>query len=275
MFSNNKKSKIGLFGVHGFMENSKISFRAISPILEKMKVPFHFVDIQGHGDNEDINSFDHDLVIKKVETEYLKFKEDHEDVMLIGYSMGGAIAAHLASKFGAKKLVLISAALKYGGTKRLTAQALNVIKKSLSRDSSINKTASEFLEESMHMTKDQIKVLANNLMEDYGKMKNDKELAKVKIDKLSTAKVGVFMEFTKLISDIRTNIGWLDMPVRIYQSIDDELVPIESAYYALELCTNPDRKVIILNKTKHNIINSVLKDYVIKEIIEFFYGKVI
>jgi carboxylesterase len=275
MFSNNKKSKIGLFGVHGFMENSKISFRAISPILEKMKVPFHFVDVQGHGDNEDINSFDHDLVIKKVETEYLKFKKDHEDVMLIGYSMGGAIAAHLASKFGAKKLVLVSAALKYGGTKRLTAQALNVIKKSLSKDASTNKTASEFLEESMHMTKDQIKILANNLMEDYGKMKSDKELAKVKIDKLSTAKVGVFMEFTKLISDIRTNIGWLDMPVRIYQSIDDELVPIESAYYALELCTNPDRKVIILNKTKHNIINSVLKDYVIKEIIEFFYGKVI
>jgi carboxylesterase len=257
------------------MENNKITFRAISPILERLKVPFHFVDIQGHGDDEDINLFNHDLVLKKVEREYLKFKEDHEDVMLIGYSMGGAIAAHLASKFGAKKLVLVSPALKYGGTKRLTAQALNVIKKSLSRDASTNKTASEFLEESMHMTKDQIKVLANNLMEDYGKMKKDEELAKVKIDKLSTAKVGVFIEFTRLISDIRTNIGWLDMPVRIYQSIDDELVPIESAYYALELCTNPDRKVIILNKTKHNIINSVLKDYVIKEIIEFFYGKVI
>jgi esterase/lipase len=177
--------------------------------------------------------------------------------------MGGAIAAHLASKYGAHKLVLVSAALKYGGTKRLTTQALNIVKKALSRDNPTGKTASEFLEQNINMTKDQIKNLADSLMEDYSTTQNN--------DKLSKAKVGVFIEFTKLINKIRTNIGWIDMPVRIYQSTDDELVPIDSAYYALELCTNPDRKVIILNKTRHGIMNSSLKEHVLKEIIEFFY----
>jgi carboxylesterase len=271
MFSINKKSKIGLFGVHGFMENGRISFKTITPILEKMKVDFQFLDIQGHGDDEDINSFDHDLVFKKIEKEYLEFKKNYKEVMLIGYSMGGAIAAHLASKYGATKLVLVSAALKYGGTKRLTAQALNIVKKALSKESSANKSAAEFLEQNINMGKEDIKKLADDLMESYNvnRQKGTHE------DKVSKAKVGVFMEFTKLIADIRTNLGWLDMPVRIYQSTDDELVPIDSAYYALELCTNPDRKVIILNKTRHGIMNSSLKEYVLKEIIEFFYGKAI
>jgi carboxylesterase len=271
IFSINKKSKIGLFGVHGFMENGRISFKTITPILEDMKVDFQFVDVQGHGDDEDINSFNHDLVLKKIEQQYLKFKENHKEVMLIGYSMGGAIAAHLASKYGATKLVLVSAALKYGGTRRLTSQALNVVKKAMSKDVPVNKTATEFLEQNINMNKEEIKKLADDLMESY----NVNRKIGSHEDKLSKAKVGVFMEFTKLISDIRSNLGWLDMPVRIYQSTDDELVPIESAYYALELCTNPDRKVIILNKTRHGIMNSVLKEYVMKEIIEFFYGKVI
>jgi len=259
-----EEEKVGLFGIHGFMENGRISFKNITPILTEMKKDFYFTDLQAHGDNDDINSFDHEVLLDQIEREYLVFKTKYTKVMLIGFSMGGAIAAHLASKYGAHKLVLVSAALKYGGTKRLTTQALNIVKKALSKDNTTGKTASEFLEQNINMTKDQIKTLADSLMEDYSTMKNN--------DKLAKAKVGVFIEFTKLINKIRSNIGWIDMPVRIYQSTDDELVPIDSAYYALELCTNPDRKVIILNKTRHGIMNSSLKEYVLKEIIEFFYG---
>jgi len=260
-----KEEKIGLFGIHGFMENGRISFKTITPILTEMKKEFYFTDLQAHGDHEDINTFDHEILLEKVEKEYINFKMKYDKVMLIGFSMGGAIAAHLASKYGAHKLVLVSAALKYGGTKRLTTQALNIVKKALSRDNPVGKTASEFLEENINMSKEQIKDLAGKLMEDYVSIENN--------DKLAKAKVGVFIEFTKLINKIRSNMGWIDMPVRIYQSTDDELVPIESAYYALELCTNPNRKVIILNKTRHGIMNSSLKDYVLKEIIEFFYGR--
>jgi carboxylesterase len=263
-----KEEKVGLFGVHGFMENGEISFKSIKPMLIEMKKDFYFTDLHGHGDNEDINDFNHEKLLDRVEKEYIAFKSKYNKVILIGYSMGGAIAAHLASKYGAHKLVLVSAALKYGGTKRLTSQALNIVKKALSKDISETKTAAEFLEQNINMSKNEIQKLANDLMQSYNvnRSKNSHE------DRLVKAKVGVFIEFTRLIAKIRSNIGWIDMPVRIYQSTDDELVPIDSAYYALELCTNPDRKVIILNKTRHGIMNSSLKEYVLKEIIEFFYG---
>jgi carboxylesterase len=261
-----RKKRVGLFAVHGFMENGMMSFRNLSVVLDSMKKEYRLTDLQGHRENENINEFNHEKCLREVEAEYVEFKMKYDEVMLIGFSMGGAIAAHLASKYGATKLVLVSAALKYGGTKRITSQALNMVKKAFGKTE--DRSAAQFLMETINMSKEEIGKLANDLLEDYQKNRYDKERA---TKNLSEAKIGVFMNFMKLISVIRDNLGWLDMPTRIYQSTDDELIPIESGYDALEKCTSLDRKLIILNKTRHGILNSELKAYVIKDIIDFFY----
>jgi carboxylesterase len=262
-----RKKKIGLFAVHGFMENGMMSFRNLSVVLNSMKKDYYLTNLQGHRDNENINEFNYEKCLKEVEAEYIDFKMKYDEVMLIGFSMGGAIAAHLASKYGATKLVLVSAALKYGGTKRITTQALNMVKKAFGKND--DRGAAQFLMDTINLSKEEIGKLANDLLEDYQKNKFDKERA---AKNLSEAKIGVFMNFMKLISTVRENLGWLDMPARIYQSTDDELIPIDSGYDALEKCTNLDRKLIILNKTKHGIMNSELRSYVIKDIVDFFYG---
>jgi len=261
-----KKRKVGLFAVHGFMENGMISFRNLVIVLEKMNKEYYLTNLQGHRDNENINEFNYEKCLREVELEYLDYKSKYDDVVLIGFSMGGAIAAHLASKYGAKKLVLVSAALKYGGTRRITAQAIGIVKKAFGKND--ERGAAQFLMDTINMSKEEIGKLANDLLDNYQKNKYDKERT---AKNLSEAKIGVFMNFMKLISTIRENLGWLDMPVRIYQSTDDELVPTESGYEALEKCTNLDRKLIILNNTKHGIMNSQLKDYVLKDIVDFFY----
>jgi carboxylesterase len=261
-----KKKKVGLFAVHGFMENGMISFRNLSELLESMNKEYYLTNLQGHRDGENINEFNYEKCLREVEAEYIDYKMKYDEVMLIGFSMGGAIAAHLASKYGATKLVLVSAALKYGGTKRITAQALGMIKKAFTKGE--NKDAAQFLMETINITKEEIGKLANDLLETYQKNKYDKEKA---AKNLSEAKIGVYMNFMKLISTIRDGLGWIDMPVRIYQSTDDELVPTESGYDALEKCTNLDRKLIILNGTKHGIMNSKLKEFVLKDIVDFFY----
>jgi carboxylesterase len=261
-----KKKKVGLFAVHGFMENGMMSFRNLSVVLDSMKKDYYLTNLQGHRDNENINEFNYEKCLKEVEAEYVNFKMNYDEVMLIGFSMGGAIAAHLASKYGATKLVLVSAALKYGGTKRITTQALNMVKKAFGKND--DRGAAQFLMDTINLSKEEIGKLANDLLEDYQKNKFDKERA---AKNLSEAKIGVFMNFMKLISTVRDNLGWLDMPTRIYQSTDDELIPIESGYDALEKCTHLDRKLIILNKTKHGIMNSELRSYVIKDIVDFFY----
>jgi carboxylesterase len=258
--------RVGLFAVHGFMENGRISFGNLANVLDQNKKEYYLTNLQGHRDNENINEFDYEKCLREVEAEYIDFKSKYDDVMLIGFSMGGAIAAHLASKYGATKLVLVSAAIRYGGTKRITTQALNIVKKAFGKNN--DQGAAQFLMDTVNMTKDQIQSLADDLLASYQKNKEDKART---AKNLSEAKIGVFINFTKLISEVRDNLGWLDMPVRIYQSTDDELIPIESGYDALEKCTNLDRKLIILNKTKHGIMNSQLKDFVLKDIYEFFY----
>jgi carboxylesterase len=263
---NIKRKKIGLFAVHGFMENGMISFRNLVEVLNRMNKEYYLTNLQGHRDNENINDFNYQKCLEEVEIEYLDYKSRYDEVMLIGFSMGGAIAAHLASKYGANKLVLVSAAIKYGGTKRITTQALSIVKKAFGKND--DQGASQFLMDTIKMSKDQIQNLANDLLNSYQKTKADKDRT---AKNLSEAKIGVFINFTKLISEIKDGLGWLDMPVRIYQSTDDELIPIESGYEALEKCTNLDRKLIILNKTKHGIMNSQLKDYVLKDIVDFFY----
>jgi carboxylesterase len=263
-----KARRVGLFAVHGFMENGKISFGNLTKVLDQNKKKYYLTDLQGHRDSENINEFDYEKCLREVEAEYLDFKSKYDDVMLIGFSMGGAIAAHLASKYGATKLVLVSAAIRYGGTKRITTQALNIVKKAFGKNN--DQGAAQFLMDTINMTKDQIQNLADDLLASYQKNKEDKART---AKNLSEAKIGVFINFTKLITEVRNNLGWLDMPVRIYQSTDDELIPIESGYDALEKCTSPDRKLIILNNTKHGIMNSQLKDYVLKDIVDFFYGE--
>jgi carboxylesterase len=261
-----KKKRVGLFAVHGFMENGITSFRNLVGILESMNKEYYLTDLQGHRDDQNINEFNYEKCLKEVEMEYVDYKMKYDEVMLIGFSMGGAIAAHLASKYGATKLVLISAALKYGGTKRITSQALGMIKKAFGK--SDNRDAAQFLMETINISKEEIGKLANDLLENYQKNKQDKEKA---AKNLSEAKIGVYMNFMKLITTIREGLGWIDMPVRIFQSTDDELVPTESGYDALEKCTNLDRKLIILNGTKHGIMNSKLKEYVLRDITDFFY----
>jgi carboxylesterase len=261
-----KTKRVGLFAVHGFMENGMISFRNLVEILEKMNKEYYLTNLQGHRNDENINDFNYEKCLREVEEEYLNYKSKYDEVMLIGFSMGGAIAAHLASKYGAKKLILVSAALRYGGTKRITTQALGLVKKAFGKNE--DRGAAQFLMDTINMSKEEIGKLADDLLNSYQKNKYDKERA---AKNLSEAKIGVFMNFMKLISVIKDGLGWLDMPTRIYQSTDDELIPIESGYDALEKCTSLDRKLIILNNTRHGIMNSQLKDYVLKDIVNFFY----
>jgi carboxylesterase len=261
-----KKKKVGLFAVHGFMENGMISFRNLAGVLDSMNKEYYLTNLQGHREGENINEFNHEKCLREVEAEYVNYKMKYDEVMLIGFSMGGAIAAHLASNYGATKLVLVSAALKYGGTKRITSHALGMIKKAFGKGD--NRDAAQFLMETINISREEIGKLANDLLETYQKNKFDKERA---AKNLAEAKIGVYMNFMKLISTIRDGLGWIDMPVRIFQSTDDELVPTESGYDALEKCTNLDRKLIILNGTKHGIMNSQLREYVLKDITNFFY----
>lgn len=105
----------GCLLIHGFTGSPK-EVEILAKHIEKKGVQVSTPTLAGHGEDLDRKR------MKKVSwKEWLKTAEDamiemidtYDEVYLIGFSMGGVIAAHLATKYPIKKLVLLSASVFY------------------------------------------------------------------------------------------------------------------------------------------------------------------
>jgi len=269
IFKLKEKQRVGFFIVHGFLGNPKTGFGDLPERLKRNKIDFYMPQLQAHGANDDINTFNYKECLNKVEVEYQMFKKEHDVVYLLGYSMGGVIAGHLASMYGADKLVLIAPAFKYGGSNKITSkigdffkahkaknedEMADVLEKNLKQEDAA-KFLSEFTEQEKVEPSDKIK-----LSQDYS-------------DKLKKIKITVFTNFMRLVSTVKKNMRNLDIPTRIYISEHDDIVPVDAAFYAFDKITNTNKRIHILSKVGHRVLVSELKDELITEILVFLYGK--
>src|SRR5699024_10116542 len=81
-----------------------------------IKVP----TLPGHGETLALGNVTHDKWLQAAEDALQSLKEKYTQVYLIGFSMGGMIAAYLAAKFKVDKLVLLAPAGKIFSLKQLT-----------------------------------------------------------------------------------------------------------------------------------------------------------
>ena len=269
LFKKKDKKSIGLFIIHGYLSNPKISYPGLEEILKKNKINnYYFPLVQGHGEDVDPNIFNYREAIEKIEDEYIVFRARYDIVYIVGFSMGGALAFYLADKYGAEKVVLLAPALKYGGDNRLLSKvggflktskedqlAKDVLKDVMKNDKEANELVNEFID--------------NNELEggvDY-KKEFDSRLGKLKIS--------VFLNFIRLISFIRRNTdkSELDMPARMYISENDDLVPLDGPLYAFERISNTDKQIRLYSGVKHRLLFSSLKKEIIEDFLKFLYGK--
>lgn len=265
----NQYKDVGFFAVHGFLESGDISFGKLKHKLNKNKIPnFYAVDLQAHSEAENINDFNFTTCIERVEREYVAYKFKYAKIYLIGFSMGGVIASYLASKYGADKLVLISPAFKYGGTKRLTSGIINFFKNE--KDS--KSTMVEFL--SSKLKQEEVdEFVKQYLNQDNGDDPDEKLLKLQFMKKLGKVKISVFTNFAKLVSFVRKNLKPIDIPTRIYHSETDELIPLEAAYFIFQHVIHGDKRLIITSQIEHRILASKQRESVMNEIIMFLYDK--
>lgn len=122
------KDKI-LITIHGFGVNRKHQMDefveyASGDLMEV--VTFDMFDIH------DENDCDFKKWISKAEIHIQKALNDKKKVYLLGFSMGGVIASHLASKYKIEKLILISPAFIHLNLEYYTSIAIQTGKKLLS-----------------------------------------------------------------------------------------------------------------------------------------------
>ncbi len=153
--------------------------------------------------------------------EKLKFLIDngYRNIYLIGHSMGGVIAAYLATKYDrVKKVVLAAPAFQY----------LSVINEKVN------------VKKSLQLTPKVIKT--------YGA---DEVVSRMLKLNLSTIK-----EFMELVKDKYDSPKDLKCPILLIQGKCDNLVPLTSSKYVYDSVKSKEKKLIIFDDLTHDIFRS-------------------
>lgn len=156
----------------------------------------------------------------------------YKKIYLIGHSMGGIIASHLASKYPeVKKLVLAAPAFKYLSFKGDKLDVVGSIKK------------------------------VPKIFKDY-----DSEEVISRILKLPIPTVKEFMD---LVEEHTIDVKNIDIPTLILYGLDDEIVPIDSVNYVFDNIKSKSVTLIELEKLTHDLFINDRYEDVKKTIINF------
>jgi carboxylesterase len=277
MFGNKKTKKAeapaaiekrgpGLFCIHGFIESHDSSFKHLKEYLRAGGITnYEMPNVQGHGSDERLEDFDYKKAIDRIESQYRDFKSRNGEVYLLGFSMGGALAMHLAAKYGADKMVLVAPALRYGITSNTSKGLVWFFKDLLDKHVDDKVIEKDF-------SKIDLRTIVDKIM-DFGEQ-NTYEIHQKMSRKFRILNPSTLTNFMRLINYVRQNLPErVDVPSRIFVSTGDEVVPIDSGYYALDRISNPDRQLVTLSKVSHGILNTQARKIVIPQILEFLYGK--
>ena len=94
-------------------------------------------------------------------------------------------------------------------------------------------------------------------------------------DRVKQIGLGTILNFSKLIGVINKTLKdkKIECPTRIYQSDEDELVPVEASLLAFDKVYNNDKRLNLITNSPHNVFKSDHKEEIVKEILYFLYGK--
>lgn len=103
--------------------------------------------LPGHGEKLALENVNYKSWIDSAEASLNHLKERYDEIYLIGFSMGGMIAAYLRAKYKVEKLVLLATAGKYLSLKRISVDIGDVIKDGITGKLGQNKPISSLQKE--------------------------------------------------------------------------------------------------------------------------------
>ncbi|MEC1353615.1 alpha/beta fold hydrolase [Bacillus sonorensis] len=208
---------IGCLCIHGFTGAPY----EIEPLAAHLKQAgdwkIEMITLPGHGDIPVLKGVCYQEWIACAEVELIRLLKECDDVYVIGFSMGGMIAAYLAGKYPVSRLVLLSAAARYISPAQLIQDLKTVIKD----------TFQGSLED-------------NQLYKRYKK-------------KLTNTPVSSALQFHKLVKATKPALKKLRIPVLIVQGERDSIVPVSSAFYLYETIPSNEKKLCLLPESHHHI----------------------
>ena len=229
------KKKALLF-IHGFAGGTYDYGELINDLeLTSLFDTFSYT-MKNHG-NLVINKVTKEDWIKDAEYNIEKLiKYGYKEIYVIGHSMGGVIAAYLASKYKeVKKLVLAAPAFQYF---KFEGNKINIL--------------------------ESIKVVPN-LFKDYNKEEVISRLFKVPIPTIK--------EFMSLVSEHHSDVKNIICPTLIIHGTKDEIVPDTSVNYVYDNIKSTSVSLVEISGLTHDLFINDRYDDVKKLVFDFFKHK--
>ncbi|MFD2043863.1 alpha/beta hydrolase [Ornithinibacillus salinisoli] len=228
---------IGCLIIHGFT-GGPYELEPLTNYL-KERTNWHILvpTLPGHGRKLALENVTHKNWINTAEKSLQQLKEKYDEVYVIGFSMGGMIAAYLAAKYKVDKLVLLATARKYLSVKQISIDFGDVIKDSV-----------------------QGNLQQNKLYLNYKR-------------KIGSVPFKANIEFLKLIRLTRKHLKNIKSPVLIAQGQMDSMVPYKTAYYLDKEIPSSKKEVVFFERSRHLICLGDDKDTLNRMIYQFLVKK--
>ncbi|HEX6594136.1 MAG TPA: alpha/beta fold hydrolase [Bacillota bacterium] len=224
---------IGCLMIHGFT-GGPYELEPLATYLEQhtnwqIEVP----TLPGHGRKLSLENVTHEHWIEVVEEKFQQLQKTCDRIYVIGFSMGGMIAAYIAAKYEVEKLVLLATSGKYLSFKQIGMDIADVIK-------------------------DGVK----------GKLKDNRLYTHYK-KKFGEVPIQANLEFLKLVHFTRKHLKDVESPVFIAQGQQDGMVPYTTAYYLDEEIRSTQKEIVLLERSKHLLCLGSDKDILNRMVYRF------
>lgn len=113
---------VGILYLHGF-SGGTYEIAPLQQYLNQYGYPSKVPTLTGHGEMLHLRGCKAEHWLKDAELSYRKLAKRVDEVIVVGFSMGGVLALYLAIRYPVKKLVLLSPAIKYIEPKQLVKDA--------------------------------------------------------------------------------------------------------------------------------------------------------
>lgn len=234
--------------IHGYLTDFH-DFMSLPSALAPYYDQVILLTLPGHECKKNLKYFKLKNVINYVENEINQIIVNNE-VDVIGFSLGGALAKYIAVKFPINKVALLSPAIKYFN--------LALFKEKIEYVSQMKKNIDK---------------------EEYAKeiaefRKNDHEAFQfVMNNTFKKFNVVNGIEFCKIVNYITKTKDPILCPMLIVRGSLDELVPASVIKECYNLCINDDKQVYEITGIGHMLLRTKYEKAIIKEIKKFLIGE--
>jgi esterase/lipase len=234
--------KKAVFLLHGWLSDCN-DFKVLMPFLEKNYQHIEKIAYPGHGPQENYDQFEAMPTIRLVEETFLKLKKQYDEIDIIGFSMGGALASYLGSMYDVHKLVMIAPANRY----------LNFLVPFTKLKNQINKL---YEYEKARFGKDnQTEAVVKQKFKDI--FEDDKtSLQFVKDKYLKKYFHHAYQNFRNVIAYVNENVKEIKCPCFLAWGKIDQLVPELSVRELYKICTNENRQLKTYDDLCHLMVLS-------------------